>query len=160
MLGHDVELTILGGCGGWPGAGQACSGYLVEAAGFRLLIDPGHAVLPRLLERTPASAVDAVLVSHSHPDHCVDLNPLLRARAFESTRCDPLPVFAPERALDRVLALDPIRTVARAAEVHTLADGSETDVGPVSVSAAALPHHVRNLGFRLSLVRPRAGLHR
>lgn len=32
-------LTVLGGCGAWPGAGQACSGYLVEHDGFRLLVD-------------------------------------------------------------------------------------------------------------------------
>ncbi|MGO1975472.1 MAG: MBL fold metallo-hydrolase [Propionibacteriaceae bacterium] len=145
-----MELTILGGCGGWPGAGQACSGYLVETAGFRLLIDPGHGVLPRLLDRMPASAVDAVLVSHSHPDHCIDLNALLRARAFGATRCDPLPVYAPDRALDRVLAVDPMRTVAKAAEVHTLTDGSDTEIGPLSITAALLPHHVRNLGFRIS----------
>lgn len=145
-----MELTILGGCGGWPGAGQACSGYLVETTGFRLLIDPGHGVLPRLLDRIPASAVDAVLVSHSHPDHCIDLNALLRARTFGPTRCEPLPVYAPDRALDRVLAVDPIRTVAKAAEVHTLADGSDTEIGPLSVTAALLPHHVRNLGYRIS----------
>lgn len=36
-----MRLTVLGGCGGWPAAGLACSGYLVEHDGFRLLIDPG-----------------------------------------------------------------------------------------------------------------------
>jgi ribonuclease BN (tRNA processing enzyme) len=44
-----MRLTVLGGCGGWPAAGLACSGYLVEHDGFRLLIDPGYAILPRLL---------------------------------------------------------------------------------------------------------------
>ena len=44
-----MRLTVLGGCGGWPAAGLACSGYLVEHEGFRLLIDPGYAILPRLL---------------------------------------------------------------------------------------------------------------
>jgi hypothetical protein len=37
------RLTVVGGCGAWPAAGQACSGYLVEHDGFRLLIDPGYA---------------------------------------------------------------------------------------------------------------------
>ncbi|HEX5292942.1 MAG TPA: hypothetical protein VFX25_29070 [Streptosporangiaceae bacterium] len=32
-----MRLTVLGGCGGWPAAGLACSGYLVEHDGFRLL---------------------------------------------------------------------------------------------------------------------------
>ena len=76
-----MRLTVLGGCGGWPAAGLACSGYLVEHDGFRLLIDPGYAIVPRLLAVVDAAAVDAVLVSHGHPDHCADLNPLLRGWA-------------------------------------------------------------------------------
>jgi ribonuclease BN (tRNA processing enzyme) len=43
-----MRLTVLGGCGAWPAAGHACSGYLVEHHGFTLLIDPGYATLPRL----------------------------------------------------------------------------------------------------------------
>ncbi len=64
-----MRLTVLGGCGGWPAAGLACSGYLAEHDGFRLLIDPGYATLPRLLLAVAdATEVDAVLVSHGHPD--------------------------------------------------------------------------------------------
>jgi hypothetical protein len=40
-----VRLTVLGGCGAWPAADQACSGYLVEHDGFRpqaLQLDRGH----------------------------------------------------------------------------------------------------------------------
>ena len=77
-----MRMTVLGGCGAWPAAGQACSGYLVEHDGFRVLVDPGYAVVPRLLELVAAEDVDAVLLSHGHPDHCADLNPLLRARVL------------------------------------------------------------------------------
>ena len=68
-----MRLTVLGGCGAWPAAGQACSGYLLEQDGFRLLVDPGYAIVPRLLELIDAAEVDAVLVSHGHPDHRADL---------------------------------------------------------------------------------------
>jgi ribonuclease BN (tRNA processing enzyme) len=80
-----MRLTVLGGCGAWPEAGQACSGYLVEYDGFRPLVDLGYATVPRLLERVTADEVDAVFISHGHPDHCADL-PLPRARAL---RDDP-----------------------------------------------------------------------
>src|SRR5262245_44299146 len=101
-----MRMTVLGGCGAWPDAGQACSGYLVEQDGFRLLLDPGYATVPRLLEQVGAEQVDAVLVTHGHPDHCADLNPLLRARALRDDPPPPLPVYALPGALDPVLALD------------------------------------------------------
>jgi ribonuclease BN (tRNA processing enzyme) len=76
-----MQVTALGGCGAWPGAGEACSGHLVEHDGFRLLVDPGFATTPRLLEIVTTEQVGAVFISHGHPDHCADLNTLLRAGA-------------------------------------------------------------------------------
>jgi glyoxylase-like metal-dependent hydrolase (beta-lactamase superfamily II) len=64
-----VRLTALGACGAWPEGGLACSSYLVEHDGFRLLIDAGYAIVPRLLERVAASQLDAVFISHGHPGH-------------------------------------------------------------------------------------------
>jgi ribonuclease BN (tRNA processing enzyme) len=80
-----VRLTVLGACGAWPEAGQACSGYLAEHDGFRLLIDAGYAIVPRLLERVAASQLDAVFISHGHPDHCADLSPLRSMPCWRST---------------------------------------------------------------------------
>ena len=101
-----MRLTVLGSCGAYPEAGQACSGYLVEHDGFRLLVDLGYAVVPELLRHLTAAGVDAVFISHGHPDHCADLNPLLRARVLGGEALPPLPVYAPPGALDAVLALD------------------------------------------------------
>jgi ribonuclease BN (tRNA processing enzyme) len=145
-----VRITVLGGCGAWPAAGQACSGYLVEYDGFRLLVDPGYAVVPRLLEHVPAEAVDAVFVSHGHPDHCADLNPLLRARILGRGAPPPLPVHAPSGALDAVLALDGPRMLAGACAVHEVAAGERFDLGPLRAETTALPHFVPNLGVRLA----------
>jgi ribonuclease BN (tRNA processing enzyme) len=59
--------------------------------------------VPRLLERVTAAQVDAVLISHGHPDHCADPNPLLRARVLRDDPPPPLPVYALPGALDAVL---------------------------------------------------------
>jgi ribonuclease BN (tRNA processing enzyme) len=144
-----VRLTVLGGVGAWPTAGQACSGYLVEHDGFTLLVDPGYATFPALQALVPASAVDAVLVSHGHPDHCADLNPLLRARALGSPGAGVpvLPLHAPEGALDRVLALDQVR-LDSAYSVHVVERTFE--VGPFRVDTWDLPHFVPNAGLRLT----------
>ncbi|WP_188187777.1 MBL fold metallo-hydrolase [Nonomuraea sp. SYSU D8015] len=144
-----MKLTVLGGCGAWPAADQACSGYLVEQEGFSVLIDPGYATMPRLLALARAEEIDAVLVSHGHPDHCADLNPLLRARALGEARPPALPVYAPPGALDAVLRLDE-RMLADSFVLHDLAPSRELEIGPFRLNTWALPHHVPNAGLRLS----------
>ncbi|MEU0029665.1 MBL fold metallo-hydrolase [Streptomyces sp. NPDC006335] len=145
-----MQLTVLGGCGAWPTAVQACSGYLVDYAGFRLLIDPGYATLPRLLDHCTVDAVDAVLVSHGHPDHCADLNPLLRARGLSDTPPSALPVYAPHGAVDAVLALDKASMLAGAYRLHEFQPGDHFDIGPFRTDTWLLPHFVPNAGIRLT----------
>ena len=145
-----MHMTVLGGCGAWPAAGRACSGYLVEDDGFRLLVDPGYATLPRLLRHADAREVDAVLVSHGHPDHCADLNPLLRARALDADPAPKLPVHALPGALDRVLALDRPGMLDSAFALRTFTAGGRFEIGPFTVDTWALPHFVPNAGLRLT----------
>jgi ribonuclease BN (tRNA processing enzyme) len=145
-----MRLTVLGGCGAWPEAGQACSGYLVEQDGFRLLVDLGYATVPRLLELVTADQVDAVFISHGHPDHCADLSPLLRARALADDPPAPLPVYALPGALDAVLALDRPGMLAGAYVLREFSAGSRLDIGPFRAVTRLLPHWLPNAGLRLT----------
>lgn len=144
-----MQLKVLGGWGGWPAAGGACSGYLLEHDGFRMLIDPGYAVVPKLLRQLPADAVDAVLVSHGHPDHCADINPLLRVRAFMDRPPSPLPLYALPEALDVVLALDRPSMLGEAYELREFDAGASLGIGPFDVQTRLLPHPRPNAGFRI-----------
>ncbi|MFK3982271.1 MBL fold metallo-hydrolase [Micromonospora sp. NPDC050397] len=146
-----MRLTVLGACGAWPEAGQACSGFLVEQDGFRLLLDVGYATLPRLLERVGAEQIDAVFVSHGHPDHCADLNPLLRARHLRDDKPDPLPVYSLPGALDAVLALDRPGMLDDAYVRHEFTAGDRLRIGPFEAQTRLLPHWVPNAGIRLSV---------
>lgn len=145
-----MRLTVLGGCGAWPEAGKACSGFLVEHDGFRLLVDLGYATVPRLLELLPAEQADAVFISHGHPDHCADLNPLLRARALRDAPAPALPVYALPGALDAVLALDRPGMLADAYALHEFSAGASFHIGPFRADTRLLPHWVPNAGVRLT----------
>jgi ribonuclease BN (tRNA processing enzyme) len=144
-----MQITVLGGGGAWPGRGRPCSGYLVEHEDFTLLVDPGYATFSALLEHTTAAAIGAVYVTHGHPDHCIDLNPLLRARVLSEQGLPPLPVYAPGGALDVVLALDRPGMLASGYTLHELDGGGPLRLGPFAAETRLLPHMVPNLGLRL-----------
>ncbi|MBE1557258.1 MBL fold metallo-hydrolase [Nonomuraea africana] len=144
-----MRITVLGGSGAWPTAGEACSGFLVEHDGFRLLLDLGYAALPRLLETTTAESVDAVVISHGHPDHCADLNPLLRARALGGHRPPPLPIHALPGSLAAVLSLDRPGMLDEAYRLCEFEAGDRLALGPFTVDTALLPHWVPNAAVRV-----------
>jgi ribonuclease BN (tRNA processing enzyme) len=145
-----MRLTVLGGAGGYPPAGGACSGYLIEHDGFRLLVDPGYAIVPRLLGIVPAGAIDGVVVSHGHPDHVADLNPLLRARLMQDDAVARLPAYALPNALSPVLALDQITALKGACELRTFEAGEAFTIGPFGIESRSLPHSIPNVGLRIS----------
>ena len=144
----QMRLTVIGGSGGYPGQGRPCSGYLVEADGFTLLIDPGYGVATALSAGSWPS-FDAVLVSHAHPDHCADLNPLLRARAWADALLPALPIYALPGALEAVLALDRPEVLAGSYTLNDIEPGKWT-IGPFQILTAPLPHPRPNIGFRIS----------
>jgi ribonuclease BN (tRNA processing enzyme) len=145
-----VRITVLGGLGAFPTAGQGCSGYLVEIGTFRLLIDPGYATVAPLFARVDAARIDAVLVSHGHPDHCADLQPLLRARVLSDEDVPTLPVYAPTSALDRLLDIDELGLIDNAYRLHSFAPGDRFEVGPFRIDTWELPHFVPTAGLRLN----------
>lgn len=148
----ELTVTVLGTCGAWPEAGRAAAGFLVEAAGFRLALDLGYATLPRLLEHCPAGALDAVVVTHEHPDHCADLSALCRALLFGESRDRPrVPLYCPPGVLGRVQAMEPTEDLRDVFDPHPLPAGRHLgQVGPFRLETRPLPHHVPHAGVRLT----------
>jgi ribonuclease BN (tRNA processing enzyme) len=141
------RVIVLGSCGAWPEAGRACSGFLLEYDGFRVVLDLGFGTLPRLLEHCPGGAVDAVVITHEHSDHCVDLNGLFRARYLGDDRTR-IPLYCTPGVLNRVGGLEPEVELGEVFDVHLLPGSHE--VGPFRLDSAPLPHLVPNAGVRLS----------
>ncbi len=75
-----MELTVIGCWGGYPKADEASSGYLLEHDGFNLFIDFGSGVLAKMQKNIQPEQIDAVILSHYHPDHIADIGVLQHAR--------------------------------------------------------------------------------
>ena len=86
-----MKITVLGKSPAWQDVDGACSGYLVEEQGFRLLIDCGNGVFSKLRRFTDYVDVDAVVVTHLHADHFLDLVPFSYALTY-APRQQPVPV--------------------------------------------------------------------
>jgi ribonuclease BN (tRNA processing enzyme) len=75
---------------------------------------------------------------------------MLRARALADSPPAPLPVFALPGAVDQVLALDGRRMMAGACTLVPVSPGGTFAIGPFTATTVLLPHHVPNVGIRLS----------
>jgi ribonuclease BN (tRNA processing enzyme) len=149
------RLVVLGSCGAWPEPGRASSGFVLEHEGFRIVIDLGYATLPRLLTvigSPVAERLDAVIITHRHADHSIDLHGLFRSRWLPFRgRLPQLPLYSPPGVLDQVLAFEEDRddAVEQVFRWHPL-PADPYEVGPFRLASWALPHFVPNAGVRLS----------
>ena len=70
-----MRITVLGKSPAWQDADGACSGYLVEGGGQTILLDCGPGVFAKLRRFVDYVDVDAVVITHLHADHILDLVP-------------------------------------------------------------------------------------
>jgi ribonuclease BN (tRNA processing enzyme) len=141
-----MTLTVLGSGGSYAPPGGACSGYLVQSDTTNLWVDCGPGTLGNLQTHVPLSAVDAVLVSHQHPDHFGELPILYNALAFYVDR-PPLPVFTTEGAYHLTTVVN--GHDCRGPLTWTLIDETaHVDVGDIAVRFSRTDHPVETLAMR------------
>jgi len=167
-----MRITVLGKSPAWQDAGGACSGYLIEADGTTVLLDCGGGVFGKLREHVDYTEVDAVIVTHVHADHFIDLVPYSYALLL-TPRQQPVPVAGhpgtDDPARPRLIvppgARQTFRTVVgawgdeelieRAFAIEDYDAGSEVRIGPLTATFAEVPHYV--LTHAVNLVAPGSG---
>ncbi len=91
-----MDLTILGGSAAAPNPNDASAGYLVRSGGTTLLVDCGSGVVSRLRQHCDPRALTAVLISHLHSDHVLDLVTLRYYLQYAPPGPQaPLPLYLP-----------------------------------------------------------------
>ncbi len=94
-----MELTIVGNWSPYPRNGEACSGYILQQGSSIILLDCGHGAFSNLSNYVDPLQLNAVFISHFHPDHCADLQALrhfMRGAFIRGERTQPLAVFLPD----------------------------------------------------------------
>jgi ribonuclease BN (tRNA processing enzyme) len=169
-----VRITVLGKSPSWQDVGGACSGYLVQEGDHALLLDCGNGVFSKLRRFVDYVDVSAVLISHLHADHFLDLVPFSYALTY-APRQQPVavagwpgtskparpqlyaPVGAGEMFRQIVGCWGQEDLIERAFELHEYDAPDELTVGPFTVRFCEVPHYtptyavdLRSNGSRLT----------
>jgi ribonuclease BN (tRNA processing enzyme) len=146
-----MRLTVVGCSGSGPGPGSPASCYLVEADRFRIVLDLGQGAAGPLQGYTVPSTLGAILISHLHSDHCLDMTALAVLLHYGPTRAGvPIPVFAPAGAARRIaLACGPEFDETQLARMFDFQEPCDGQIGPFSVTFARMNHPVESYAVRL-----------
>ena len=147
-----MRLHVLGSSGTWPTPGRPASGYVVSHEGTRIWVDAGPGTFMALAGLMVPGELDAVVISHVHPDHCSDFFALLHYLAYGPGGSVPVPVYVPAGAAEHlasfVRADDDGSRFSHVFTMHTVGEGDEVDVGAVHVRFAEASHSVPALAVR------------
>ena len=146
-----MRLDVIGSSGTYPSPGNPSSGYLITDGSTRILCDVGFGVLAGLLERIEIEDLDAVVLSHRHPDHCADFLALHHAIAYGPLAVSGLPVFAAAEVVERMAAFlgaGPGHVLYRSFDFTVVGDGDAATVGSVDLTFAAAAHSVPTVATR------------
>lgn len=145
-----MELIVLGASGTYPTRHMPCSGYLLRHEGYTIWMDAGNGTLMHLQEHVAIDDLDAVWISHTHPDHCADLYPFYYRMLITGRR---VPFYTPPGARERLSTLS--GSPERFASLplwHEVAPGESVQAGPFTLRAWEARHSVPT-----NIVRASAG---
>jgi ribonuclease BN (tRNA processing enzyme) len=149
-----MKLTIIGSAGTFPGPGTGCSSYLVEHEGFRLLLDMGNGSIGALQEACGLLGPDALVISHLHGDHYLDLITYTYARRYHPDGAAPkLAVYGPSRvrkAVAGAYSRDVGELLSTVYDIYAVDGDEKLGIGPFEVDLRGVNHPVETYGMRVS----------
>jgi ribonuclease BN (tRNA processing enzyme) len=156
--GGRIRLTVVGCSGSFPSPDSPASCYLVEVPqsgrpDLRVLLDLGNGALGPLQRLTDVHDLDAVLLTHLHPDHFLDVCGLYVALKYDPARAQErrLPLYGPTGTFERLRqAYGSDATHLDAVfDVREWSPGRSLELGPASVTPLRVNHPVESYGLRL-----------
>jgi ribonuclease BN (tRNA processing enzyme) len=142
--GAGMTVAVLGCSGSYADRDCACSGYLVRAGATAVWLDAGNGTLAHLQRHIALDDLDAVVLSHEHPDHWADLEGLHVWARYRADRRG-LPVYAPA-GLKKVTYHEDMSPWL---VWHDVADGDRVEVGGLVVTFSRTDHGPETLAARV-----------
>jgi ribonuclease BN (tRNA processing enzyme) len=149
-----MKLTVLGSNASSPSRTNPASGYLVEFDGTSVLMDAGPGTFMRLAELMDPGMLDAVVISHTHVDHCADVLALFAYMAYGPSGPTPIPVYAPVGARDHLAAFaraDASPIFHQVLDFREMRPGDADQIGTAQVRWGEAIHPVPALLTRFDL---------
>ena len=145
-----MRLTIVGCSGSIPGPESLSSCYLLEHDGFRVVIDLGHGSLGVLQRHIALTDIDAIVLSHLHADHSIDLTALYVAHRYGPYDFSGrLPIYGPSDTAERLASAygmkDP-QGMKGSFDFRELAVAAS--IGPFRMRAERVAHPVETYAVR------------
>jgi ribonuclease BN (tRNA processing enzyme) len=153
-----MKLTILGASPACQNPGGACSGYLVEQDGIAVLLDCGSGVFSRLQQYVKPEEVRAIVLSHMHADHSLDLIQYRYYLSFSGARrqgvAQPGLYFPPEGQA-KMLVVSSMQDASgeffsAVFATHEYDPGRKLEIGPLVIEFVAVKHTLHSYGMRIS----------
>ena len=148
-----MRLEVLGSAGTYPTADRPASGYLIGDGETRVLCDAGFGTFSELMRRMDPDRLDAVVLSHRHPDHCVDFLALHHALSYGPYQRRGLPVFcAPgvESRLAEFLGAGEGHPFFDVFDFHEVGETNHVEVGSIDMRFAVTSHRVPTIATRFA----------
>ncbi|MEM9202699.1 MAG: MBL fold metallo-hydrolase [Actinomycetota bacterium] len=141
------SVTVLGSSGSYASPTNPCTGYLLRSPGATVLLDCGPGTLGPLQATIDLAELDAIVLTHCHPDHWLEL-PVLRNVFSYFIPTDNLPVFG---TAETKSMLDAVTIAGRddAMAWTTITASSTLAIGDQAWSFTLSDHPVETLGPRV-----------
>lgn len=152
-----MKVTVLGCSGSVPGPDSPASGYLIEEDDYRLVLDLGHGAFGALQRYVTPTEVDAMVITHLHADHCIDLTAYVvalryggggyRSRGSEAR----IPLVGPSGSRDRIgAAYDPLARKLQLQQLFGFSTPASGELGPFALSFATVNHPIPTSAVRIT----------
>lgn len=139
-----MRVHVVGSSGTFPSRGRPAAGFVIEHEGTRVWCDAGPGTFMSL--PVDPDLIDAVVISHQHPDHCSDVFAAYHAWTFRPDPRSPVPLYAPQAVWDRISGF--LEKEPEAFDFTAVWTGDHVTIGGLEVDFVEMEHPVPTVGSR------------